>query len=68
MLVYKHLLLSRYSETIYIYTMDFKAFTMFSLISDLTGHKSIMFGEILHRMYPTMVSPSVMWPDPISHS
>ena len=48
--------------------MDFKAFSVFLLIGDLTGHKSIMFGEILHRMYPTMVSPSVMWPDLISHS
>ena len=48
--------------------MDFKAFTVFSLIGDLAGHKPIMFGEILHRMYPTMVSPSVMWPDLISHS
>ena len=35
--------LSAYGET-----RDFKAFTVFSLISDLTSHNSIMFGEIPH--------------------
>ena len=46
-----------------IFTSHFKAFTMFSLISDLTGHNSIMFNEIshytwfLHGMCPTMMSP-----------
>ena len=46
---YKNLLLSAYSEM--IYTRNFKAFTMFSSISDLTGHNSIMFDEIPHHMW-----------------
>ena len=32
------------------YTRDFKAFTILSLIGDLTGHNSIMFDEIPHHM------------------
>ena len=33
-----------------IYTRDFKDFTIFSLIRDLTGHNYIMFDEIPHHM------------------
>ena len=41
MLVYKPLLLSAYSEMIYIYIYKgLKAFTVFLLIGDLTGHNS----------------------------
>ena len=34
-----------------LYTSDFKAFIMFSMIGDLTGHSSIMFDEISQHMW-----------------
>ena len=48
-LVYKRLLLCTYSEE--IHTSYFKAFTVFSLISDLTGRNLTMFDKIPHHAW-----------------